>query len=219
MSSFSVFKPERPSTNHGIHWWRIDNCWYLLAVLWSITALTLHYSYLADAFIQSNLQLIKQGTIPPQQCGVMGRSSPTAVWILLWLHWDLNHWPSWSQSYTLAARLHAAHTILGWRHPLIIMSIIIFLISNILSDWWSWFPCKKWSSFNHQCIIPVPISLSLNLIRKWLLINIEGFCHESWISLQTCLCWILLTLFKFAEQTRPCCSSAVNCLVETKLSH
>ena len=70
----------------------------------------LHCAYLADAFIQSDLRLIRltRGKNPPEPMkGVKGlaQGPNTAAWILMWLHRGLNHHPAGSHSCTLATRL------------------------------------------------------------------------------------------------------------------
>ena len=69
-----------------------------------------YISCFADAFIQSDLQLIRlsRGQSPLEQYGVKG---PTAVRILLWPHLGLNHQRSGSQSCStrLQAALHLNH--------------------------------------------------------------------------------------------------------------
>lgn len=52
-----------------------------------------YYSYLAGAFNQSKLQLIRlnRGISPLQQCSIKGSKGPTAELILLQLHWWPNH--------------------------------------------------------------------------------------------------------------------------------
>ena len=74
-------------------------------------------SYLADAFIQSDLQLIRLSmgtTPPPPECRVKGLAQGlnTAL-ILSWLHWDLNHQPSECRSCTLDTRIQGAPGVGG----------------------------------------------------------------------------------------------------------
>ena len=86
-------------------------------------------SYLADAFIQSHLQLIRLSRGPSllEQCGVRGL-------ILLWLHRGLNHQPSRSQSCTLATRLQATG------YPLILFhkhcsSKVVVQVHSLSQSW------------------------------------------------------------------------------------
>ena len=77
--------------------------------------LHLHYiiCHLADAFIQSDLQLIRQSRrhTPWSNVGLRALlKGPTAVQILSWPHQRSSHQPCRSKSSSLTTMLQAAHT-------------------------------------------------------------------------------------------------------------
>ena len=96
--------------------------------------------YLDDAFIQSNLQLIRinRGQSPWSNVGLRALlKDPTAVQILPWLHWASNHQPSGSQSCTLApggivfCLVYSAVSHLGKKRQLNVMILLLLPVSPL----------------------------------------------------------------------------------------